>query len=68
MARHPTFGPEHLSLDPQLQAQSSIQATVKADGNRPVTSTMAGLAEVSDTVGDSRHVDDAEEDIGAWSM
>ena len=68
MARHQMFGPEHLLLDPQLQGQSSIQATVKADGNSPVTSTMAGLAEVPDTVGDSRHVDDAEEDIGAWSL
>lgn len=60
--------PEYEWLDPQLLSQSSAQETVNAVGNRAATSTVLGPGEMDDTIADSRHKDDAGDEVGAESM
>lgn len=68
MASDLAVRPEYEWLDPQLLGQSSAQETAKAVGNRPATSTVLGPGEMDDTIADSRHEDDTEDEIGAESM
>ena len=63
-----TLGPEHEWLDPQLLGQSSMEPTANAQSDRLAGSTGPGLTDTRDVTGDSRHEEDAEEEIGAWSM
>lgn len=55
-------------LDPQLLGHSSAQETVTAVDHHPATSIGLGVREMDDSTVDSRHEDDAEEEIGPWSM
>lgn len=68
MASDLALRPEYEWLDPQLLSQSSAQETVKAVGNRPATSTVIGPMEMDDTIANSRHKDDAEDEIEAEGM
>lgn len=68
MASDLALRPEYEWLDPQLLSQSSAHEMLNAVGNRPAISTVLGPRETDDTIADSQHKDDAEDETGKESM
>lgn len=64
-APHPAPESENEWLDPQLLAESTIQATGKFPGSSSDTSMVPGLKEVDNVGGGSRREDNVDEETGA---